>query len=132
MLGVILPAAPRNFRSTLITNASANSREVVERVTEAGATVELVRALGLSYPPDIFSLSHVAIPFPPTDGLYGFAPDLDNFGIELGAMASRGEVGVLIVNLDSLLRISSNPFFSYLIERVDEVIPRPAQKAMLQ
>ena len=133
MLGVILPAAPRNFRSTLITNASANSREVVERVTEAGATVELVRALGLSYPPDIFSLSHVAIPFPPTDGLYGFAPDpADNFGIELGAMASRGEVGVLIVNLDLLLRISSNPFFSYLIERVDEVIPRPARKAMLQ
>ena len=133
MLGVILPAAPRNFRSTLITNASASSREVIERVTEAGATVETVRALGLSYPPDIFSLSHVAIPFPPTDGLYGFAPDpADNFGIELGAMASRGEVGVLIVNLDSLLRISSNPFFSYLIERVDEVIPRPARKAMLQ
>ena len=47
-------------------------------------------------------------------------------------MASRGEVGVLIVNLDSLLRISSNPFFSYLLERVDEEIARPGPKAMLQ
>ena len=34
--------------------------EVAERVTEAGASAESVRPLGLRYPNDVFSLSHIA------------------------------------------------------------------------
>ena len=47
-------------------------------------------------------------------------------------MAARGERGALIVSLDSLLRMSSNPFFPYLIERIEEGIgpaPRTAEAA---
>ncbi|WP_332697859.1 alpha/beta hydrolase [Bosea sp. (in: a-proteobacteria)] len=121
LLTRILPAPPRNFRLTVITNASEDSSDVVERVTEAGAATESVRDLGLSYPFDVFSLSHVALPFPVTDSLYGLKPDpTEDFGIKLGSVAARGERGTLIVNLDSLLRMSSNPFFPYLIDRVDE------------
>ena len=46
----------------------------------------------------------------------------EDFGIHLGAIAPRGERGVLIVNLDALLRVSSNPFFPYLLERMGELI----------
>ncbi|MGH6644338.1 MAG: alpha/beta hydrolase, partial [Bradyrhizobium sp.] len=121
LLNRILPPAPRAFRVAVITNANADSSDVVERVTEAGATTEQVRGLGLSYPHDVFSLSHVALPFPTTDSLYGLQPDpAEDFGINLGAVAARGERGTLIVNLDSLLRMSSNPFFPYLIDRIDE------------
>jgi hypothetical protein len=96
----------------------------VERVVDAGSTEEQVRPLSLAYPTDIFSLSHVALPFPPSDALYGFAPDdAENFGVNLGTMASRGEVGVLIVNLDFLMRIASNPFFPYLSDRVMAGVP---------
>lgn len=121
LLSRMLPAPPRNFRVSIITNASEDSSDVVERVTEAGASAETVRDLGLSYPFDVFSLSHVALPFPVTDGLYGLKPDpAEDFGIKLGAVAARGERGTLIINLDSLLRMSSNPFFPYLIDRIDE------------
>lgn len=121
LLDRMLPPAPRNFRLSVVTNADPGSSEVVERVTEAGATGESVRDLGLSYPRDVFSLSHVALPFPLTDGLYGMTPDpADNFGIELGSVAARGERGTLIVNLDSLLRMSSNPFYPYLLGRIEE------------
>lgn len=121
LLTRILPAPPRNFRLTVITNANEDSSDMVERVTEAGASTESVRDLGLSYPFDVFSLSHVALPFPVTDSLYGMKPDpTEDFGIKLGSVAARGERGTLIVNLDSLLRMSSNPFFPYLIDRVDE------------
>lgn len=34
--------------------------EVAERVTEAGASTATVRPLGLRYPADVFSLSHIA------------------------------------------------------------------------
>jgi len=126
----ILPPPPRRFRTVVITNAG-DGEEVVERVVEAGADAEQERPLGLVYPLGVFSLSHVALPFPPGDGLYGSDPDpADDFGITLGTIAARGERGALIVSLDSLLRMSSNPFFPYLIERVEEGIgpaPRTAE-----
>jgi hypothetical protein len=108
----LLPAPPRRFRTTIITNADDGSSEVMERVIEAGAETAQERPLQLSFPLGVFSLSHVALPFPPNDGLYGYDPDpADDFGIQLGAIAPRGEVGALIVSLDSLVRMSSNPFF---------------------
>lgn len=120
----LLPSPPRAFRTTIITNATGNTGQMVERVVDAGSTEEQVRSLSLAYPTDIFSLSHVALPFPPSDALYGFAPDdAENFGVNLGTMASRGEVGVLIVNLDFLMRIASNPFFPYLSDRVMAGVP---------
>jgi alpha-beta hydrolase superfamily lysophospholipase len=122
-LSRILPAPPRNYRTVVITNEAADTYKVLERTIEAGATSEQTRALGLAFPSGIFSLSHVALPFPLSDSLYGMEPDdSEDFGIHLGAIAPRGERGVLIVNLDALLRASSNPFFPYVLERIDQVI----------
>jgi len=130
VLSRLLPPPPRRFRTTIITNAAAGGSEVVERVIEAGADTEQERALGLFYPPGVFSLSHVALPFPPSDGLYGTEPDPDeDFGITLGTIAARGERGALIVSLDALLRMSSNPFFPYLIARIEDGIGAPARSA---
>ena len=121
MLARILPDPPRRFRTTIITNADEDRADVVARITEAGADTEQVTELGLVYPLDVYSLSHVAIPFPTTDSLYGLHPDPnEDFGIQLGAVAARGERGALIVSMDSLLRMSSNPFFPYLMERIEE------------
>ncbi|MGA8893072.1 MAG: alpha/beta hydrolase [Anaeromyxobacteraceae bacterium] len=122
----MLPDPPRNYRLSLLTNAGRENAEEVVRVTEAGQTATTVRPLGLYYPQDVFSLSHVALPFPPWDALYGMAPDgKEDYGIALGTMAGRGERGALIVSLDALLRVSSNPFFDYAMERIDEgIVPR--------
>jgi alpha-beta hydrolase superfamily lysophospholipase len=120
-LAQLLPRRSRNYRTTIITNADVPSGEEVERVIAAGGTAEYDRALGMSYPAGLYSLSHVALPFPLTDSLYGLTPDPnESFGINLGAIAPRGERNVLIASLDSLLRASSNPFFPYVIERIDE------------
>ena len=130
VLSRILPAPPRRYRTVIVTNVSPESYDVVERATEAGQTAETSRKLGLAFPANIFSLSHVALPFPVTDSLYGQQPDdSEDFGIHLGAMAPRGERGVLIVNLDTLLRVSSNPFLPYVQERMQELMSRgPAGK----
>jgi alpha-beta hydrolase superfamily lysophospholipase len=120
-LSRLLPPPPRDFRTSIIANLSPDSGEVAERRTEAGAVEEQSRALGLTFPPGVFSLSHVALPFPVSDSLYGLQPDpTEDFGVHLGALAPRGERGTLIVSLDSLLRMSSNPFFPYMIARIEE------------
>lgn len=123
----ILADPPRKFRTVTITNAAVDTYDVVERVTEAGASTEQTRPLALAFPAGIFSLSHVALPFPMTDSLYGMHPDKTDefFGVHLGSIAPRGERGVLILNLDTLLRMSSNPFFPYLLERIEQSIATP-------
>jgi len=123
LLDRLLPIPPRTFRTTIITNAGPGNAEVVERVTEAGATTEQTRALGLTYPRDVFSLSHLALPFPMNDSLYGLEPEsADEYGVNLGSIATRGERGTLIVSIDSLTRMSANPFFPYMMERIEEGI----------
>jgi alpha-beta hydrolase superfamily lysophospholipase len=119
----ILPAMPRRFRTTVVANVTPDTSEMEARSTEAGTTARQTAALGLAYPPGVYSLSHVALPFPVGDGLYGIDPDpTENFGIRLGTLAARGETGALVVSLDTLLRMNSNPFFAYLSGRIDQAI----------
>ncbi len=126
-LADIAPPRIRNYRLTVVVNAGQGTDDALERTTDAGATGERSRPLGLAYPKGVFSLSHVALPFPVTDGLYGLAPDgSDDFGVNLGSIAPRGERGALIVSLDALLRMSSNPFFPYLLERVGAFAGAPS------
>lgn len=123
-LSRLLPLAPRQFRTSVVTNSTPGSDAMEVQVTPAGSTDTMTRPLGLAYPPDVYSLSHVAVPFPLSDGLYGLEPDsADYFGVRLGDVAARGEYGALIVNIDMLLRMSSNPFFPYLLERLDADLP---------
>jgi len=104
--------------------------DMVERVIEAGATGEQTQPLGLSYPDGLFSLSHVAIPFPMSDALYGMMPDKsEDFGLSLGTLAPRGERNVLVASLDALLRASSNPFFPYLLQRMADGIPMKTENS---
>ena len=125
----LLPAAPRAWRASIVTNAAPDAFDVVERVVEAGARDERTLALPLAYPRDVFSLSHIALPFPIDDPLYGLTPDpAESFGARLGALAPRGERGTLIVGNDLLTRMSSNPFFTYLLARVDEGIAQAPKR----
>ena len=47
----------------------------------------------------------------------------ENFGVRLGMVAVRGERGALIVGAETLMRASSNPFFDYMLERIEADIP---------
>ncbi len=126
-LARLLPDDPRRYRTTIVTNGGAGTPDAVERVTGPGQAGSRTRAIGLGWPSGVFSLSHVAVPFPLTDGLYGLEPDpAEYFGIRLGAIAVRGERGVLITSQEALTRLQSNPFFPYMLARIDEGIDAAA------
>ena len=119
----LLPAPPRNYQTRLVTNRSPHSSAMVMRSVAALSSKVTDTELGLDYPRDLFSLSHVALPFPQSDALYGQQPTADeDFGVHLGTLAARGERGVLLVPLDTLMRVSSNPFYPYLMQRIEQDI----------
>jgi hypothetical protein len=109
----------RRYRVSALTNATSAVTAVVERDVTPGSTAGQDRPLDLAWPPFVFSLSHVAVPFPPDDPLYGLVPDgREDYGIRLGALDPRGERDVLAVSVEDLMRLMCNPFFSYLEERL--------------
>ncbi len=128
-LDQLTPKTPQAYRFTSIANANADSESTVERSIAPGQLESVERPLALPYPHDIFSLSHLSIPIPMDDPLYGMRPDpktRDEFGFSLGAMEARGERGALVVDQDFLTRLPSNPFFPYVLDRVAEGIERPS------
>jgi len=114
----LLAQPQRRFALTLITNASPNTLQVMERRSPALGAPATERALDLAWPRNVFSLSHVALPFPPDDPLYGYAAPASNRHIQLGRLEIRGENGVLNVPNWMLTRQRSNPFHSYVVERI--------------
>ena len=121
LLEQLLPAAARDYDLTVVGVTPEQGRAVeARRIAAGGQHVQRV-PLGVDYPAQLFSLSHVALPFPPSDPLYGSDPAPgEDYGVALGTLAPRGEHGVLVVGLDSLQRATSNPFYDYLLQRIDE------------
>jgi alpha-beta hydrolase superfamily lysophospholipase len=120
----LAPAAPRAWALTIVTNAGAQSLDALALHVPAGRREAARLPAGARFPEDVYSLSHVALPFPRGDSLYGGEPDLPRqFGVSLGALAPRGETGVLAVPVDQLMRLSWNPFFALMMDRIAEGIP---------
>ncbi|MGE8359623.1 alpha/beta hydrolase [Pseudomonas sp.] len=121
LLADLLPPAQRDYDLTVVGVAANAERQVEARRIAAGEREAVVTPLNVEYPSQLFSLSHVALPFPPDDPLYGSEPTSEEFyGVALGTLAPRGEQGVLVVGLTGLQRVTSNPFYAYLRERIDE------------
>jgi alpha-beta hydrolase superfamily lysophospholipase len=117
----LLERAPRRYRRVVVTNRAGDTRDVEARTAEPGTVAVAHRALGLAWPSEVFSLTHVAMPFPPDDPLYGFESSGRLAGLlPLGHLSPRGERGVLTVGTDTLMRLSSNPFFPFMAERIGQ------------
>ncbi|PLN88701.1 hypothetical protein CWN64_20085 [Klebsiella pneumoniae] len=130
-VNTLLPPAPRAYTTTVVTNATAHTLQTVARTTLAQERKEHRYPLHLAWPADMYSLSHVAVPFPLSDSLYGREPDEKNrYGISLGTISLRGETGTLSVGLETLMRVTSNPFFPWMMTRVDERIACGEQAAV--
>jgi len=110
----------RTFTLSLVTNKNALSTEVMLSSLAPGHDDSVNEELGLHWPDDIYSLTHVALPFPPDDPLYGGVGNEESPGIQLGDIALRGERGVLHIPPSEMLRLRWNPFYSFLEIKVLE------------
>jgi alpha-beta hydrolase superfamily lysophospholipase len=111
LLQMITQELPLPFAVTVVTNEGPQSLALraVRFDGRRGASTE--RSLDMHWQNTIFSLSHIAVPFEPSDPIYGptRVPGYPNFG---GA-APRGERRVLSLDPNYFARLRYNPFFSF-------------------
>jgi esterase/lipase len=109
------------FSLTLVANRGPESGELVlRRKAPHSSGVSTTGTAGLAWPPGVISLSHVALPFPPDDPLYGQRPPGNHNGLFLGQMSIQGERDLMKISPNWLLRLRHNPFYDYLEQRVVE------------
>ena len=91
-----------------------------------------VTSLDAAWPEEIYSLSHIALPFRRDDPLYGDTePPGQEPWLQLGGIAPRGERGVLRIPADEVLRMRWNPFYPWLEEWVLELPDHAAYRKKL-
>ena len=106
------------YTLTLVTNRDPSTAAVVERLRSPDGAVR-IRETGLAWPPGVYSLSHVAIPFPPDDPIYGdgTAPGSDR-ALPLGSLSLKGETRQLQLPASLLGRLRYDPFFDVIARRI--------------
>jgi alpha-beta hydrolase superfamily lysophospholipase len=121
----VMDADDLPFAVTLVTNENPETTRVISKYKKPfSADASSTREQGVSWPPGVVSLSHVALPIAPDDPLYGQrAPDNEDF-IFLGQMAMQGERGLLKIPTDWMLRLRYNPFYDYLESRMLEWVEK--------
>ncbi len=119
LTGRVMADATLPFGVTLITNENPQSRRVVaRRKPPFSAAASAPEPLNLAWPRGVISLSHVALPFPPDDPLYGQRPPGNQDLLFLGDIAIKGERDLLKLPGEWPLRLRHNPFYGYLETRV--------------
>jgi alpha-beta hydrolase superfamily lysophospholipase len=119
------------YRLTFLTNRSDTSRDIMARTRMPGPPGEVEdENLDLAWPRDVSSLSHVAIPFPEDDPVYGLAvrgETPEHFRAHY--LQFFGERGLLSISAANRMRIRHNPFFPYVRDRIVELARRDAAEA---
>jgi alpha-beta hydrolase superfamily lysophospholipase len=111
------------FRLSLVTNATPGAAAVAAFTRESGSRETKPEALGLAWPATVFSLSHVALPFPMDDPVYGLAPrQVESLPWPLGKLVPRGEAGVTSLPFGAMGRLRCNPFFDVILTRLGAVV----------
>ncbi len=118
MRSLLEQGAGQLFTLSLVTNDKVHHSTVHLRAWAPGQQGSTETPLGLLWPDDVYSLTHVALPFPPGDPLYGGEPSQPSPGIRLGNIAMHGERGVLQVTPAAMLRLRWNPFYDWQEERI--------------
>ena len=116
------------FAVSLVANENPEtSSVVVRRKPPFSFDASYTERLNLAWPRGVISLSHVALPIPPDDPLYGQHPPDSKDTVFLGEMAIRGERGLLRLPGDWLLRMRYNPFYTVIERRVLEWFDRASK-----
>lgn len=116
----LLEDAELPFTVTIVANRDPQSIELVAR-TKPPMSQDITGEVSLdqSWPRGSLSLSHIALPFPPDDPLYGAERPENSNSIFLGNIPIHGESTMLRISPAWVIRARNNPFYDYMLTRIE-------------
>ena len=118
-------AAPLQYDVTILRNRDPGTDAIDVIELSAGSNEQVVTRTDLRWPRGIYSLSHIAVPFEQGDEVYGDGKDPGQLPVTFGALAPRGEAGVLLLGSDYFLRTRYNPFYSIQADILTAWLSKP-------
>ncbi len=100
------------YRLSVLRNVRHDSQQVAVHTRDGQSWVE--QATQISWPAGIVSLSHIAVPFPPEDPIYGCAEATAQSGLNLGSLSLRAEPSALLISPSMFVRCRYNPFYKFM------------------
>jgi hypothetical protein len=123
LLNRIMNEGSGKYAVSVVTNRTPDDRRVLELRQLAGVPGFTDRTLAYAWPDNVYSLTHVALPFPMDDQVYGLESAKTDAGFpQLGQVHLIGESGALILPPALLQRLRSNPFYGYITSRLEGVV----------
>jgi alpha-beta hydrolase superfamily lysophospholipase len=104
------------YKLTIMRNVQPNSRRVTVQTRDGETWND--QATEMSWPAEIVSLSHIAVPIPPDDPIYGTAEATARSGVSLGSVTLRAEPSALMLSSSLFVRCRYNPFYELMEDRV--------------
>jgi len=128
-LASLILSSEKPFALTVLANRDAHSLVLEERHYARRDRTPAKRDPGLAWPAGVYSLAHVALPFPADDPFYGngLSPEIEKSDFQIGNIVLRGEKGVLQISPLDQLRLRWNPFYGWLEERVVAFAEKPGK-----
>lgn len=118
----------KEFTLSVVANRTEEGRETrdLEVRSLAVNNDQLTRTpLNVQWPENVYSLSHIALPFPAHDQLYGQGGE-NGESMTLGDLAFYGEIGTVQLPAADMLRQRWNPFYDFMESRMLNFVNLPA------
>ncbi|MCP4512808.1 MAG: hypothetical protein GY903_18750 [Fuerstiella sp.] len=110
-----LERTDRPYRLTILGNVDSDSRQLILKSYSQGKVTE--QETDLYWPNNVVSLSHIAVPIPPDDPIYGTQQNESNRP-SLGSLSVRAEPSALLISDSMFVRCRNNPFYHFMEDRV--------------
>ena len=118
-------AGPQHkYTVSIVTNRGNRDWAAVVHQRPPMSDFVTTRELGTSWPRDVYSLAHIALPFPPDDPLYGNGAHSSATALNLGRTILRGEKGLLEIPDSAMTRQRWNPFYDYMENRILQFVKK--------
>lgn len=123
-----LSGPQHHYAVSIVTNRDPQTLAAVVRQRAPMSDIVTTLDTGLSWPQDVYSLAHIALPFPSEDPLYGDGSATRLDSLNLGRAILRGEKGHLEIPDSAMTRQHWNPFYSYMERRILEFVDRSVSR----
>ncbi|WP_419194324.1 alpha/beta hydrolase [Novipirellula herctigrandis] len=104
------------YTLSVLRNSNPESRQVLVQTRDGESWEE--QTTDMYWPESIVSLSHIAVPIPSDDRIYGTSEATADTGLSLGSLTLRGEPSALLLSSSLFVRCRHNPFYRFMEDRV--------------